>query len=48
LNIDIKKLKGKWAGFHRIRIGKLRIIAEFNFDELSVFIERIDYRERIY
>ena len=25
-NIDIKKLKGKWRGFHRIRSGKIRII----------------------
>lgn len=48
LNIDIKKLKGKWTGFYRIRIGKLRIIAEFNFDNFSVFIEEVDWRGKVY
>lgn len=48
LNVDIKKLKGKWTRFYRIRIGKLRIIAEFNFDNFSVLIEEIDWRGRVY
>lgn len=26
INIDIKKLKGEWAGYYRIRKGKLRIV----------------------
>jgi mRNA interferase RelE/StbE len=29
ININIKKLKGEWEGFYRIRSGQLRIIAEF-------------------
>lgn len=48
VNIDIKKLKGEWKGFYRIRSGKMRIIAEFNFDDSVVFIERIDWRGNIY
>ncbi len=48
LNVDVKKLKGKWTGFYRIRVGKLRIIAEFNFDNLSMFIEVIDRRGKVY
>lgn len=32
INIDIVKLKGIWLGFYRIRVGKFRIIAEFNFN----------------
>ena len=48
INIDIKKLKGKWAGFYRIRRGRIRIIAEFNFDNSVVFIEEIDWRGNIY
>lgn len=47
-NIDLKKLKGEWAGFYRIRIGKLRIIAEFDFDNQSVFVEAVDWRGNIY
>jgi len=48
VNIDISKLKGKWLGFHRIKIGKLRIIAEFNFDKKRVYIEVIDWRGGAY
>ena len=48
VNIDIAKLRGKWIGFHRIKIGKLRIIAEFNFDKKKVYIEVIDWRGRAY
>lgn len=48
INIDIKKLKGRWFGFFRIRKGKLRIITEFNFDNLSALIEEIDWRGGVY
>jgi len=48
VNIDIRKLKGKWDGFHRIRKGKVRIIAEFNFDNSSVLVEVIDWRGGVY
>ena len=48
ISIDIRKMKGKWEGFYRIRKGKWRIIAEFNFDGHLVFIEDIDWRGNIY
>ena len=48
VNIDIKKLQGVWDGFYRIRKGKIRLIAEFNFDVRSVFIEQIDWRGNVY
>ena len=48
INVDISKLKGKWEGFYRIRQGKLRVIAEFNFDHTSVFIEVVDWRGSAY
>lgn len=48
INIDIKKLSGKWAGFFRIRSGRIRIIVEFNFAEYSVYIEAIDWRGKVY
>jgi mRNA interferase RelE/StbE len=48
INIDIAKLKGEWLGFHRIKIGKMRIIAEFNFDKKKVYIEVIDWRGSAY
>lgn len=48
VSIDIRKMRGKWEGFYRIRKGKWRIIAEFNFINNSVFIEDIDWRGNIY
>ena len=48
VSIDIRKMKGQWEGFYRIRKGKWRIIAEFNFANNSVFIEDIDWRGNIY
>ena len=48
ININVKKLRGKWEGFHRIRFGKLRIIAEFRFEDYQVYIEKIDWRGSAY
>lgn len=48
INLDIKKLKGPWTGFYRIRKGRLRVILEFDFDTLSIFIEEIDWRGSAY
>lgn len=48
INVDIKKLAGEWGGFHRIRKGKLRVIAEFDFDAPSVFVEVADWRGGAY
>ncbi len=47
-NVDIKKLKGEWDGFYRIRSGRLRIILEFAFDEHTVTIEAVDWRGNLY
>jgi len=48
INIDIKKLKGSWQGFYRVRTGRIRIIAEFNFEHSVIFIEEIDWRGNAY
>lgn len=48
VSIDIKKMRGEWEGFYRIRKGKWRMIVEFHFDDNSVFIEDIDWRGNIY
>lgn len=48
VNINVNKLSGKWEGFYRIRSGKIRIIAEFQFERSHVFIEEIDWRGNVY
>jgi len=48
VNVDVKKLKGKWEGFYRIRSGRLRVIAEFQFEKNRIYIEEIDWRGNAY
>lgn len=48
VNIDLKKLKGEWLGFYRLRIGKKRIIFKINFKEHVILVDRIDFRGGIY
>ena len=47
-NVNIKKLKGAWRGFYRIRRGDLRIIASFDFERFRVLVEQIDWRGSAY
>jgi mRNA interferase RelE/StbE len=48
VNIDVKKLKGQWKGYFRIRKGRLRIIFSVDTSSTSLYIERIDFRGGAY
>ncbi len=48
VNVDIKKMKGKWNGFIRIRIGKVRVITDISFGEQKVYVDIIDFRGGVY
>ena len=48
INIDVKKLKGKWKGYYRIRIGETRIILKVEQEFNRIIIDTIDFREGIY
>jgi len=48
INIDVKKLKGEWQGYFRIRKGRLRIIFSIDTSHRSFYIERIDFRGDAY
>ena len=45
---DVKKMEGKWAGFHRIRHGNLRIIYLYPQDKDVVLVTHIAPRGDIY
>jgi len=47
-NIDVKRMKGKWKGCYRIRIGNVRMILKVDFKEQTIFVERMDYRGEVY
>lgn len=48
INIDVKKLKGEWKGYFRIRKGRLRIIFSIDTGSSSLYVERIDFRGEAY
>ena len=48
INIDVKKLKGEWRGYFRIRKGRLRIIFSIDTNDRSLYVERIDFRGDAY
>jgi mRNA interferase RelE/StbE len=37
--LDIKKMRGDWEGFYRLRVGKMRVIfiVDFNSSQLEVY-----------
>ncbi|OFY67039.1 MAG: hypothetical protein A3H98_08965 [Bacteroidetes bacterium RIFCSPLOWO2_02_FULL_36_8] len=47
-NVDLRKMKGEWDGFFRIRTGKIRIIFKINFPIKQIYIDQIDYRGDVY
>jgi len=46
--LDIKKLKGDWKGFLRMRIGKVRVIFRVDRIDKEIIIYEIDYRGNLY
>jgi len=44
----IKQMFGEWAGYHRIRVGKLRIIFWFDTKEDIVYVDHIGSRGDVY
>ena len=46
--MDIKRLKGKWEGFFRLRVGELRIIFRIDVESKKILIYNIHFREKSY
>ncbi len=46
--LDIRKLKGEWEGFLRLRVGDIRIIFRIDFESKTIYIYHIHYRESVY
>ncbi len=46
--LDIKKMKGNWEGFYRLRIGKIRVIFTVDLISGNVEIYTIGFRGDVY
>lgn len=45
---DLKKLKGDWKGYYRLRVGKERLILNIKWERQEVVVEYIEKRGDIY
>lgn len=48
INMDVKKLKGAWHGYYRIRIGEMRIIVKADKDTKHIIVDVVDFRGSVY
>jgi len=39
---------GNWEGYYRIRIGKIRVVFDVFKESRKIFVEKVDYRDKIY
>jgi mRNA interferase RelE/StbE len=46
--LDIKKMKGEWEGFYRLRVGKIRVIFTVSLDSADLEIYTIGARGDVY
>lgn len=46
--LDIKKMKGDWEGFYRLRIGNIRIVFLVELDSREIEIYKIGSRGDVY
>ena len=46
--LDIKKMRGDWEGFYRLRVGKMRVIFIVDFDSAELEIYTIGARGDVY
>ena len=47
-DLDIKKMKGNWEGYYRLRIGKIRVIFIVDLTSGDIEIYNIGFRGDVY
>jgi mRNA interferase RelE/StbE len=48
LNADIRKLKGEWKGFYRLKIGQIRVIFSIDDKNKILKVHEIGFRGDVY
>ena len=46
--LDIRKLRGEWRDFLRMRVGEIRVIFLIDFDAKTVYVYHMHYRSKAY
>ena len=47
-NPNIIKLHGEWKDYHRIRIGDIRIVIQYDMEKNYLYVKRIGHRGDVY
>jgi mRNA interferase RelE/StbE len=47
-DLDIKKMRGEWEGFYRLRVGKIRVIFLLSTDSDGIEVYTIGARGDVY
>ena len=47
INLDVVKLKG-YTNVFRVRVGKIRILFEYDETKKLIFVRKIGFRKKIY
>ena len=48
IHADVKKLKGKWEGFYRLRVREIRVLFTIDYQAKLIRIHSIGFRGNIY
>jgi len=48
LQVDVKKLKGRWKGFYRLRIGRIRVIITIDEKNELIRVYEMGFRGDVY
>jgi len=48
ISLDVKKMKGKWKRYYRIKIGKIRVILKVIEKSREIIVDTVDFRESVY
>jgi len=46
--LNIRKLKGKWKGFFRLRVGEFRVIFRIDLSRKVILVYHIHFRGKVY
>jgi len=47
-SLDVRKLKGKWEGYFRLRVGDFRVIFAIDSEEGAILVFNIHRRKSVY
>lgn len=48
VNLNVRRMRGAWRNFYRLRLGHLRLVVEPRLEQEEFYIERLQFRGKGY